>query len=80
MGSTVWLYQVGLTDLIPYRFRLPVTFAVDTEFVADLHPRAWRTAGFEKGTGEGILGRLLSHANDSRYFLFTWLEGQLFLG
>lgn len=80
MGSMVWLYQMGFTDVIPYRFRLPITFAVDTEFVTDPSPRAWRTAGFEKGIGEGKLGRLPSHANDSRYFLFTWLEGQHFLG
>jgi len=55
---------MGFTDLIPYRFRCPITLVVHTELVADLPARAWRTAGLEKGIGEGKLGRLLSHAND----------------
>lgn len=79
--SWVWCYGFIKWDLptpIPYGIRVPITLARDTELVADLPPRVWKGAGFNKGIAEGKVGK--SHTRYSRYLIFTWPEWQIFLG
>lgn len=46
-----------MKNLILYGIRIPITLGKGTKLVADLLPRVWNTAGFEKGIAEKKLGK-----------------------